>query len=81
MVCIACLGYEIPHPVTPADVRVLRRVYEEWAAGNLAAGRELLSPEMVSVWAGDFRLPGLIRVPAVMWLSCASGSAPGTIST
>jgi ketosteroid isomerase-like protein len=47
--------------VTPDDVRVLRQVYEQWSVGNFAAGRELLAPEMVSVWSEHFPTAGTYR--------------------
>jgi hypothetical protein len=44
--------------VTRDDVIVLRHVYERWSVGNFAAGREVLTPEMVSVWPEDFPTAG-----------------------
>lgn len=50
--------------MTPADVIVLRHVYEQWSVGNFAAGRELLAPELVSVWSEDFPTAGTYRGPS-----------------
>jgi ketosteroid isomerase-like protein len=49
--------------VTPDDVTVLRRVYEQWSVGNFAAGRELLAPDIVSVWSEHFPTAGTYRGP------------------
>ena len=43
------------------NVDALRRVYKEWAFGNFAAGRELLDPHIVSVWAEEFPTAGTYR--------------------
>jgi ketosteroid isomerase-like protein len=45
------------------DVRTLRRVYAEWEKGNLRSGRELLAPEVVTVWGEDFPTAGTYHGP------------------
>jgi ketosteroid isomerase-like protein len=40
--------------VSQENVAVLRPVYEEWEAGNLRAGEQLLDAEIESVWPREF---------------------------
>jgi ketosteroid isomerase-like protein len=45
------------------DVDALRAVYEEWEAGNLRAGQELLDANIESVWPQEFPSGGVYRGP------------------
>jgi uncharacterized protein len=45
------------------DVDVLRPVYEQWEAGNLRAGRDLLDADIESVWPDEFPSGGVYRGP------------------
>ena len=43
------------------NVEILRPIYAEWQAGNLAAGTELLDDDIVSVWPSEFPTGGSYR--------------------
>jgi hypothetical protein len=45
------------------NVELLRPVYEEWERGNLRAGKELLHPEVESVWPQEFPSGATYRGP------------------
>ena len=45
----------------PENVTVLRSVYREWELGNMRAGKELLDPDVESVWPRDFPSGGTYR--------------------
>jgi len=45
------------------NVEIVRSVYDSWAKGNFRAGRELLDPNITTVWAGDFPAAGIYHGP------------------
>jgi len=62
-------------PGPDQDLELLRELYREWEAGNLRAGSELLSDELVTVWpegfphAGTYHGPRQHRRAMREWLS------------
>ena len=50
-------------PDPDQDLELLRELYREWEAGNLSAGRKLLSDELVTVWPEGFPHAGTYRGP------------------
>jgi uncharacterized protein len=45
------------------NVELLRPVYDRWAEGDFRAGRELLDPDITTVWAQDFPTAGTYHGP------------------
>ena len=45
------------------NVELVRRIYDRWAGGDFRAGRELLDPDITTVWAQDFPTAGTYHGP------------------
>jgi ketosteroid isomerase-like protein len=45
------------------NVELVRRIYDRWAEGDFRAGRELLDPNVTTVWAQEFPTAGIYRGP------------------
>jgi ketosteroid isomerase-like protein len=45
------------------NMEIVREIYSRWAEGDLRAGRELLDPEITTVWAQDFPTAGVYHGP------------------
>ena len=45
------------------NVELLQSIYDRWAAGDFRAGRDLLDPDITTVWAQDFPTAGTYHGP------------------
>jgi uncharacterized protein len=45
------------------NVELLRPIYDRWSEGDFRAGRELLDPDITTVWAQDFPTAGTYHGP------------------
>ena|SRR5271165_1174979 len=45
------------------NVELVRRIYDRWAEGDFRAGRELLDPNITTVWAQEFPTAGVYHGP------------------
>jgi uncharacterized protein len=45
------------------NVEIVRSIYDRWAEGDFRAGRELLDPNITTVWAQEFPTAGTYHGP------------------
>ena len=45
------------------NVELVRSIYDRWAEGDFRAGRELLDPNITTVWAEEFPTAGIYHGP------------------